>query len=342
MVLFLSESDVDSVVTMDDALAAVRQAFIAQGTGQAFNAPRQRITLHDALLQVMGGAVETKPVSSGQARPNDSGWLLSKIGASTTDRRRTWSLLFDQDANLRCILLSQRLGQLRTGAATGVSADVLGRPDARVLTCLGAGFHAFTQVEAVTRLRPGLTVLVWSRTPARAEAFATRLRESFGLSVEIREDADAAVAEGDIIVTMTRAGEPVLRGAFVKPGTHVVLAGSNEPNKREADAELFRRAAKVYVDEIPQAKIESGDLILAVQEGALTWDRVEVLGNVVAAAVGVGQSQHRPDPEAITVFSSQGVGMWDTALAAVAYRNACERGVGTKLPVDGSSVSKVR
>lgn len=329
VVLFLNESDVDSVVTMDDALAAVREALAAHGIGKAHNAPRQRVSVGDALLQVMGGAVQTGITAMDQAPQADSGWTLAKVGTSTTRLRRTWSLLFDREASLRCILLSQRLGQLRTGAASGVSADVLARPDAGVLTCLGAGFHAFTQVEAITRLRPQLRVLVWSRTPERSRTFATFLGESFGLDVEARDDADAATAEGDIVVTMTRSAEPVLHGGQVKPGTHTILAGANEAHRREADTELLRRATAVYADDVSQAAIESGDLIMAAQQGALTWDRVLHLGTAVAmAADGTSPAV---DPDDISVFCSQGVGTWDTALAVTAYRNATERGVGTRL-----------
>lgn len=342
MVLFVAEEDVDSVVSMDDALRAVRHAFIAQGNGRADNAPRQRITLDDALIQVMAGSVETEFAAPGAVPDPNSGWLLAKIGCSTTERRRTWSLLFDRQANLRCILQMQRLGQLRTAAATGVSADVLGRSDAAIFTCMGAGFHAFAQVEAITWLRPKLQVIVWSRTPAKSEGFAQRLRDRFGISVKVENDAGAAVAQGDIVATMTRSAEPVVHGADVRPGTHVILAGSNEPNKREADAELFRRASEVYVDSASQARIESGDLIMAAREGAIEWDALRLLGTATAEADRAPDKRRDRDPDAITVFSSQGVGMWDAAIAVAAYRNATDRRLGTRLPLDGASRSKER
>jgi ornithine cyclodeaminase/alanine dehydrogenase len=334
-VLFLSEDDVAAVVTIDDALAAVRGAFVAQAYGRAFNAPRERVHLGDALLQVMGGLVPAE-VPTAPAGPPASGWMISKIGASTSATRRTWSLLFDPQANLRCILLSQRLGQLRTAAASAVSVDALARKDAEIVAMVGAGFHAWTHVQAIARLRPALRFLVWSRTSERAESFARRAQAELDVEIEPRGDVDAAVGAADAVVTMTTAAEPVLRGAAVRPGTHVVLAGSNFPRKREADAELFRRATAVYVDDVAQAKLESGDLILAHDEGAFDWERVRLMAAAVAAT--------EPPRCAgdVTVFSSHGVGMWDCALAVRAYEQARAQGAGTHLDLDGTAISKER
>jgi ornithine cyclodeaminase/alanine dehydrogenase len=331
MVLFLDESDVQAAVTMDDALRAVRESLVAQGKGSADNAPRHHAAVGQMRIGVQSAVVE-----------GDALWTSAKISVTTTALTRSWTLLFDCNATLLCIAHARRLGQLRTGAATGVSADVLGRRDAKVLTILGTGFHGFTQVEAVTRLRPDLKVIAWGRTPARTEEFAERLRASFGLEVETRRDADQAAAEGDIVVTMTRSCEPVLHGAYVSPGTHVVLAGSNNRKRREADAELFACATAVYTDDIAQAKHESGDLLGAIAEGALTWDRVELLGDAVAEADRDGTAAIASDPTATTVFSSHGVAMWDTAITADAYCRATELGIGTLVPIDGTAVSKER
>jgi len=271
MVRLLTDADVTRLASMDDALARVRAVLAAQHHGHADNAPRQRARLPGAVVNVMGGAVQVPadvPASAGSG-----GWMGAKISVSAADRKSSWMMLFDGQGSLRCMLEANRLGQLRTGAATGVSTDVLARPDSRVLACLGSGYQAITQVEAVTRVRKIDRVQVWSRTPAHARRFAERVRAGFGLAVDTFERPGDAVRTADVVVTITASATPVLRGADVRTGSHVVLAGSNDPGRREADADLFAGAGAVFVDDMAQARQVSGDLRLAVQEGALDWPR---------------------------------------------------------------------
>lgn len=336
MVLFIGEDDVDALVGMDEALAAVRSALLAQYLGRTHTPPRQRVRMPDGLIKLMGAAFWDPTVAS-NAAVSESGWMAVKAGVSTGERRRVWIMLFDAEANLRCLLNAEHLSRLRTGAASSVAADVLAARDASVLACLGAGFHAYTQVQAITRLRPDLRVVVWSRTERRARAFAERLRSEIGLEASVEPEADKAAALADIVVTMTRASTPVLHGGAVKEDAHVILAGSNDAKRREADAELFRRAAHVYVDDIGQAQAESGDLILAAAEGAVDWSQVELLSEEVARA-----QRDEPAPGGITVFSSQGLALWDAALAVQVYERAIAEHKGLALPFDGTSLSKDR
>ena len=333
MVLFLNDSDVASLVSMDEALTSVRAALVAQADGQGVNAPRQRVGLPGARLRVAGGVFAAARGEPGV--PGQVGWMGAKLSVSAGDRRRGWMFLFDRDANLRCILSANRMGQLRTGAATGVSVDLLASAEATVMASLGSGYQAWTQVEAVVRVRTLDRVLVWSRTPERAEDFARRVTTTFGVAAQAVPTAADAVRTATIVTTMTTTTNPILSGKDVAPGTHVVLGGSNNPQHREADAELFRRADCVYVDDLGQAREESGDLRLAVDEGAVRWDEVHGLAQAVAMAAG---SRRGPD-EAITVFCSQGMGLFDVSLAAEVFVRAEERGIGTPLPIDGAPLS---
>lgn len=339
MVLFLDDADVDRLVTMDDALVSVRAALAAQGQGLANNAPRQKVTLSGAMLNIMGGAFEPAPLNGAIGEPG--GWMGAKISVAAGGRKRAWMMLFDQQGVLRCLLGANRLGQLRTGAATGVSTDVLARPDARVLACLGAGYQAWTQVEAVARVRTIERVLVWSRTPERARDFAGRLRAKLGVVVETCETPGEAVRLADVVVTITSSPTPILSGADVREGAHVILAGSNHPQRREADANVFARARAVYADDLHQARAVSGDLRLAVEEKAISWDDVKMLGSAVAPGP---QPLPIGDPpgelaHGTTVFCSQGVGSWDVALAREVWKRAVDRHVGTDLGVDGTPLS---
>lgn len=334
--LFLDESDVTALVSMEDAIGAVRRALHAQADGQAQNAIRQRAHLGSLVLNVMGGSAGPFVVAGGIGQ--DRGWLGAKVYVTGAGAAKFWLLLFDHAGVLRCLLEADRLGQLRTGAATGVSADLLARPDSRVLACLGAGYQAWTQVQAVAAVRELGHVLVWSRTPQRAQDFAKRLHGELGITARTVDRPADAITRADVVVTMTAATDPVLAGTDLRPGTHVVLAGSNHPGRREGDDEVFRRAARVYVDDVRQAQQESGDLRFAVEHGVVAWADVATLAETVASADEAGPDRWvRPHgDEAITVFCSQGVGSWDVSLASEVYQRALDRGAGTALPVDGA------
>jgi alanine dehydrogenase len=273
--------------------------------------------------------------------PDGRGWLAAKLSVRAGETKTARILLFDHDGAWRCLVSGNRLGQLRTGAATGVSVALLARPSARVLACLGAGYQAWTQIEAVTRVRGIEQVLLWNRTSARAEALARRVERELGIAAEVRATPAAAVAEADIVVTVTAAAAPILRAADVADGAHVVLAGSNQSGRREADADLFAGARAVYADDLPQARSVSGDLIMAVDDGALAWSDVQALGAAVAEAedhrLAVPSLARHQQRRGITVFCSQGVGSWDVALAVVAYQRALARGVGSDVRLDPSA-----
>ena len=331
--LYISDDQVDQLASMDDALTIARDAFTAQGLGLATNIPRRRAEIDGAAINIMGGALQAPPHDVRMT--HDVGWLGAKVSASAGTGKMAWVLLFDADGVLRCLLGANRLGQLRTGAGTGVSTDLLARPDSRVLACIGSGYQAWTQVEAVTLVRNLERIHVWSRTTRNAQDFAGRLQMRFGIPAEAFERVPEAVVEADVVVTITSAVLPILRGADVKNGAHVVLAGSNHPQHREADSDLFRRAHGVYVDDLAQAQEVSGDLRLAVEEGACNWEEVQPLGLLMSPPADRAGSAGPRHAEP-TVFCSQGVGSWDVALASAVYTRACAQHVGVELPVDGA------
>jgi alanine dehydrogenase len=337
MVLLLDDVDVDGLVTMDDALQCTRQVLASHGRGRAQNVPRGAARLQGTALSILAGAWETTAVDE----PDGQGWLAAKLSVRAGDTKTARTLLFDHEGAWRCLVSGNRLGQLRTAAATGVSVDLLARCSARVLACLGAGYQAWTQIEAVTRVREIERVLLWNRTFSRAGALARRVEKELGITAEVRDTPAAAVAEADIVVTVTAAAAPILRAVDVPEGAHVVLAGSNQSGRREADADLFAGAGAVYADDLTQARSVSGDLIMAVDEGALAWSDVRPLGAAVADAeehprAVPGIAGHQQDHD-YTVFCSQGVGSWDVALAAVVYQRALARGVGSEVHLDISA-----
>lgn len=316
MVLFLTKAEVTSLLTMDDALVAVEAALREQGEGVATNRPRQRAAVGATTLHVLPAAVP------GANRLGLKAYTTGPNGA------RFWMMLFGAGGELQAILEADRLGQVRTGAATGVATRYLSRPESRTVGLNGTGYQARTQLEAVCKVRPIAVARVWSRTPAKVEAFCREMSAQLGVAVEPAASAEAAVRGADVVITMTSAREPVVLGEWLEPGMHLNVAGSNRATNREVDPAAVARASRIVVDDLAQSQVESGDLLAAVAAGAARWESMAELGAVVA-----GKVPGRPEAGAITLFKSNGIGLWDVAVAAWVYELARERGVGRELPI---------
>jgi len=314
MALLLTEADVDRLFTMQDALEAVEIAFRHLAEGKAVNQPRRRVRLPGGFLHLMAGA----------------DWDLGVTGfkAYTTARTAHFVVnLYDaRSGELLAVMEADRLGQVRTGAATGVATKYMARPDARVLALIGAGKQARTQAEAVCAVRPIQEVRVYSRTPEHRESFAREMEPRLGVPIRPVDSAESAVRGADIVVTITNSREPVLQGTWLEPGTHINAAGSNHWMRREVDEETLRRADLIVVDDRENARLECGELIWAVERGVLLWEGVQELRDVVA-----GRVPGRPSPSAITLFESQGLAIEDLTSAWLIYRKALEQGVGQRI-----------
>jgi ornithine cyclodeaminase/alanine dehydrogenase-like protein (mu-crystallin family) len=253
------------------------------------------------------------------------GYLGFKAYTTTRNGARFLVNLYDaQDGRLLSILEADVLGQLRTGAATGVATKYLSSPEAQVMALFGAGFQAETQLEAVSLVRELRAVRVFCRSQERRELFAERMAAKLGLSVVPVNNPGEAVVGADIITTITSAAEPVFSGEDVVAGMHINAAGSNSAIRRELDTTAVRRADRIFVDDLVQARIESGDLIYAQERNTLNWARVRPLADAVA-----GLTPGRRTPDEITLFESHGIALWDIALAAEVYERATSEGVGT-------------
>ncbi|MGH9855065.1 MAG: ornithine cyclodeaminase family protein, partial [Blastocatellia bacterium] len=273
MPIFLTEQDVTQLLTMDDTLAAVEAVFKAQATGDATNEPRRRLRASGAVLQVMSGAVAGfKDFSGGEYK----GLLGLKSYVVTRDKARFYVNLYDAESGeLLAFIEADKLGQMRTGAASGVATKYLARADAKTVGVYGTGWQAQSQLEAVCAARDIEIVRVYSRSPENRARFclemSARLNDAHIRPVEKPEEA----ADADVIITITTSREPVLQGSWLKPGTHINAGGGNSILRRELDDEAVRRSSFIVVDSIDQAKIEAGELVSAVEKGLLTWERVK-------------------------------------------------------------------
>jgi len=327
MALFLNEDEVSRLLSMREALDAVRGAFRALAAGRAANSPRARVRAGGAMLNVMPAAIEGGGEGTGGAGDGPAGGYLGlKSYSIARSGARFLLLLYGTDGTLRAVMEADRLGQIRTGAASGVATEFMARPESRVVAVMGSGWQARSQLAAVAAVRPINIARVFSRGEEGRRAFARDMERSLGIEVIPSASAEEAVRGADVVITITTSRAPVVEGRWLEEGVHVNAAGSNYAHRRELDGAAVARAAFIAVDSIADARIESGDLLLAIEEGRLSWDRVHEFADVVS-----GACRPRTAPADITLFKSNGIALEDVAAAAHVYEKALREGVGREL-----------
>lgn len=312
--LYLSEDDVRRLLPMKETIRLMRDVFLSLAQGGAQNQPRRRMSLPSGtVLHSMAGAW--------------GGYLGTKVYSTHPQHGAYFFfLLYDAGAARPLAMLEANwLGQIRTGAASGLATDLLARPDADTVGMIGSGFQARSQLEAVLQVRQARQVRVFSRKPDRCRQFADECSAGLGAPVMPVDSAQEAVAGAGIVVTATNAKHPVVESHWVEPGAHINAAGSNRADRRELTAELVHRADLIAVDSIEQANIESGDLILAFEPEHWQEGRIVEMSQVVAGKAG----RRRPDD--ITIFKSNGLGVEDVAAGAFVYERASKDKVGKEL-----------
>ena len=308
-ILYLREKDVEELLTPADALAAVEASFHRLARGVVDNRPRTRLPLDDGQYAVM------------PCVDRELGYAGLKSYAWTETGTPFVVLLFSlAPAALAAVIEADKLGQLRTGAASGVAAARLAREGASSLGVIGCGWQAASQIACIRAAVPGIErVAAYCRDPERLAAFS-----------EANDCEPAAshqeAADHDIVVTVTTSKDPVLRGEWLRVGALVCAVGANDPGRRELDNAVLERAAFVCCDSREQSRLESGDLIEPVERGALDWLEVHELQEVVA-----GEVQGRGSQDDIVLFKSNGLAAWDLAAGARVLELARERGFGTEL-----------
>ena len=218
------------------------------------------------------------------------------------------------------------LGQMRTGAATGVATQYMARPDATEVGLFGSGKQARTQIQAVCKVRRVRQVHVYSPNEERRRLFAREMSEVCQTEVVPVSHPEMAAEKKDIVITATTSREPVLSGNWLAEGAHVNAIGSNFLGKAEVDVVTIRRCSTVVVDSKDQARMEAGDFQQALEDGSLHWSNVRELGQVI-----IGRYAVRKHPQDITLFKSLGIAIEDVALAGRVYAKARAEGVGKVL-----------
>ena len=315
MPLLLRESQVTELLDMDTAIAAVEEVLRDQAEGSATNRPRCRVAMPSSQLHVM---------AAGDKRMGVTG---IKVYTAARKGARFLVLLYDgKSGDMLAMIEADRLGQMRTGAASGVATKYMASADAQSVGIYGTGWQAESQLMAVCAVRNIKSISAYGRDTERREAFARKMSSLLEVDVTPAASAEEAARGRSIVITATSAREPVLKGEWIEPGTHLNVVGSNFLSKAEVDIETIRRVSIIAVDSIEQSRMEAGDLMPAIERGVISWESVTELGQIVA-----GHTPGRNRDDQITLFKSNGIALEDISTALRVYNLARERGVGEQI-----------
>ena len=315
MAILLREKHVTELLDIEIVMDAVEEVLRDQAEGQATNRPRYRVATPTSQLHLMA------------AGDNRLGVYGLKVYTASRKGARFLVMLYESDTgDLLAMIEADRLGQMRTGAASGVATKYMARKDARTVGIYGTGWQAESQLMAVCTAREIETIKAYGRNAERRLAFAQRMTSVLGVEVKSVDTPEEAAAGCSIIITATTARAPVLKGEWIERGAHINAMGSNSLAKSEIDIEAINRATVIAVDSIDQSRIEAGDLLPAMERGIVTWESVIELGRIVA-----GQVPGRNSDDDITIFKSNGIALEDISTALRLYNLALERGVGENI-----------
>ncbi len=311
---FIDREEVARRLTYDVCIPIVRDAMIAFSKGETKQHLRSILPLSEGrLFGIMPGAL-------GAHAPFGAKLISVFHGnfAKGIQSHQGLVILFDPETGAPvCVVHAGEITAIRTAAASAVATDALARKDACRLAILGYGEQAATHARAIGKVRKLESIMVWGRSPERARDFAQRMRAELGVPVVAAREVADAVAEADIICTVTSAAEPILKGAWVRPGTHVNIVGSSFAGPAEVDNDLVVRSR--FIADSREGVLRQGAEFLRTKEAGLVGDEhiVAEIGQVLA-----GEIEGRRTAEEITVYKSLGHVVQDLASAWALYRQA--------------------
>lgn len=317
--LFIKEEEVQSLLPMNECLDVMEKLFLDAGQGQTAHVSRYRIPLSKGMHHNLAGYSAAFKATG----------LKTYVSSGGGGPAKMLVLLYNPETGEPLVLMSANsLGQIRTGAASGIATKYMSRENSTTVGVIGSGNQAETQLTAICGVRHIEKAWVYSRTPDKRINFAHFMTEKLSIPVIPVDSAEAAIAEADIVATITNARDPVFDGNALRNGTHINAAGSNHWMRRELDETTIRRSTTIIVDNLEQAKIECGELLWAQERRAFRWEQVSELGTVVA-----GMQAGRRSEDEVTLFESQGIGIEDVAAGMHVYEKAKESGIGIEVEI---------
>ena len=324
--LLLSETDVQSLIDIEELISTLEQAQIQYSTGKAVMPVRLVVPLPQIQGRItsMPGfldedkALGMKVVTYFQENPKHN---LPTILA-------TIMLFSAETGKMIAVMDGSYITGIRTACASAVATKALANADTPVLGILGAGVQARSHIQALTRVRKIERIKIYSPSGVSASAIKKDLAPAMKIAIEVAETAEDAVRDADLLVTGSTSTKPIIKSEWLKAGVHINAVGSHRPDHREIDGATIARA-KVIVDSRAAIMAECGDILLAIKEKTISENHIhgeigEVLAGIKAGRSGAAE---------VTLYKSVGIAIQDVATASLVYRKALERGVGTTVEI---------
>jgi ornithine cyclodeaminase/alanine dehydrogenase-like protein (mu-crystallin family) len=309
---FIDREEIARRLTYEKCIPIVRQAMIAFSRGETKQTLRSIIPLSEGrMFGVMPGAMGAHAVFGAKLIS-----VFHENFARGVQSHQGLVILFDPESGAPvCVVDAGELTAIRTAAASAVATDALARKDAQRLALIGYGEQAATHARAIGKVRELESIVVWGRSADRARDFALRMGAEVGVTVAAAETVQEAVSDAEIICTVTSASEPILKGEWVRPGTHLNLVGSSYAGPAEVDNELVARSR--FIADSREGVLQQGGEFLRAKAAGLIDDShiVGEIGQVLA-----GEIEGRRSAEEITVYKSLGHVVQDLATAWALYR----------------------
>lgn len=320
--IVLSRKDVEKFLDMPTCIRLMEAALTSLARGEVVHPLRPVVSVPGtknvfAVMPAYSSALRAFAAKLISVYPDNHGTAF--------DSHQGLVVLFDGErGNPIAMMDASSITAIRTAAVSGVATRLLARKGARRLAILGGGVQARTHLEAMLAVHPFEQVVFWSRDHEKALQLHERARHRLGSDVS--ETQRDAVRDADVVCTVTASREPIMRGEWLRPGAHVNAVGASLKSTRELDTEAVRRS-RIYVDRRESALNEAGDILIPIQEGAITADAI--VGEI--GELLTGKVQGRRNETEITLFKSLGLAIEDLACARYLCDVATREGAGTQV-----------
>ncbi len=320
--LILNEDELRQTITITEIIETVQASFAALAEGR-MNMP-DSFSLH-------------LPAADGESQVKgtyllDAAYYVVRVGNTFQNNlsinlpiQNALIAVFDATTGFPAAIMVDNgyLTLLRAGAAGALTASYLANQELQRVAVIGSGRHAYAQIKALCEVRNINLVSVWGRTPVHVDNYARLIIEDHDLNVEIAPTVEAAVTNADLIITATASRQPLIQAEWLKPGVHIIAAGSNEPTKQELHPNVFSRSTVIIADDVEQCAA-NGEIHHALAAGVITKDKIRGgLGDLV-----IGKIEGRTHPDEITVADLTGLDVQESAIATLALEKALFLGLG--------------
>ena len=315
-ILWITEQDVVSLLSLPEAIEALREGLREEAAGRAENMVKTHVIWGDhATMHAIGAVFEGKGVAGTKTWAHTPGGAMPLL-----------VMIDSNDGSVVAIIEAFALGQMRTGGISGVATSLLAKSDARRMAMIGAGKQSITQIAAVAAVRPLDRIAVWSPTAAQREQLAAKTEAALGIETIAAATLEEALDGAEVVTLATRATAPFLKPSMLPSGVHLNAVGAITPERAEFEPALLERAHVIAADSVPQTRKLSREFIEAFDTDEDAWKRVLPLSALVA------EDGVRAADADLTVFKAMGMGISDLSLGFCILKLAQIAGVGRTIP----------